>query len=104
MTGTRQHQLGQAYLEQRIVEEVSTVIEGVLKAIEDANRQKIAVADVESTISRAMLHMQRRHYEKALKSALHAQAILRERMEGPQKETPPPPPPTVVPPPPGGER
>jgi len=104
MASTRQTQLGQAYLEQRIVEEVSTVIEGVLKGIEDANRQKVAVPEVESTISRAMLHMQRRHYEKALKAALHAQATLRERMEGPQKTTPPPPPPAVVPPPPEGQR
>ncbi|OGS48781.1 MAG: hypothetical protein A3K68_00155 [Euryarchaeota archaeon RBG_16_68_13] len=102
LMGSRQQQLGQAYLEQRLVEEVSTVIEGVLKGIEDANRQKVPVPEAEGTISRAMLHMQRRHYEKALKAALHAQSLLQEKMEAHRKETPPPPPPSSVPPPPGG--
>lgn len=104
MVGTRQHQLGQAFLEHRIVEEVSTVIEGVLKGIEDANRRQIQVTDVESTISRAMLHMQRRNYEKALKAALNAQALLKERLESYPKASAPPPPPAAIPPPPRGVR
>jgi len=102
-SGGRLARLGEAYLEQRIAEEVSTVIESVLKLIEDAHKLHIAVPDVEHALSRAMLQLQRRNYQKALKAALHAQSVLRERLEHAAKG-PPPPPPTVAPPPPGGRR
>jgi KaiC/GvpD/RAD55 family RecA-like ATPase len=91
--------LGSAYLEQRIGEEVSTVIEGVLKLIEDANRIRVPATDVEHAISRAMLQLQRRNYQKALKAALNAQSILRERLDRAKQALPPPPPPPAPPPP-----
>jgi len=100
MTGGRLARIGEAYLEQRLSEEVTTVIEGVLKGVEDAHRLHLSVADVEHALSRAMLQLQRRNYQKALKAALHAQSMLRDRLE---KKSPPPPPPSVAPPPPGGK-
>jgi len=106
MSGGRLARLGEAYLEQRMSEEVTNVIEGVLKMIEDAHKFRLSVSDVEHAISRAMLYLQRRNYQKALKAALHAQSILRERMDHARQGLPglPPPPPAVAPPPPGVKR
>ena len=101
LSGLHTRQLGEGYLEQRIVEEVSTVIDGVLRGIDDAHRLRIPVTDVDRMLARAMLQLHRRNYEKALKAALHAQTVIQERLKSPPV---PPPPPTVVLPPPGGRR
>jgi hypothetical protein len=80
-------------------EEVTTVIESVLKMIEDAHRMRMVVTDIEHAISRAMLQIQRRNYQKAMKAALHAQSTIRERMEKARAGPPPPPAPANPPPP-----
>ena len=100
LTAGRLAKLGDAYLEQRIGDEVSTVIERVMKLIEEANKMRVSASDVEHGISRAMLHLHRKNYQRALKTALHAQSILRERLDR-AKQGLPPPPPRAVPPPPG---
>ncbi len=100
LTAGRLAKLGDAFLEQRIGDEVSTVIEAVMKLIEEANKMRVSAADVEHGISRAMLHLHRKNYQRALKTALHAQSILRERLDR-AKQGLPPPPPRAVPPPPG---
>jgi circadian clock protein KaiC len=103
MTGGRLAALGQEYLEQRMGEEVTTVIESVMKMIEDAHRMRMVVTDIEHAISRAMLQIQRRNYQKAMKAALHAQSVILERLEK-ARQGPPPPPPAANPPPPGVRR
>ena len=103
MTGGHLAALGEEYLEQRLGDEVTTVIESVLKLIEDAHRARIAVTDVEHAISRATLQLQRRNYQKALKAALHARSVAQERLEK-ARVGPPPPPPTAGPPAPGVRR
>ena len=103
MPGGRLAALGQEYLEQRMGEEVTTVIESVMKMIEDAHRMRMVVTDIEHAISRAMLQIQRRNYQKAMKAALHAQSVIRERLEK-ARQGPPPPPPPANPPPPGVRR
>ena len=100
LTAGRLAKLGDAYLEQRIGDEVSTVIERVMKLIEEANKMRVSASDVEHGISRAMLHLHRKNYQKALKTALNAQSVLRERLDR-AKQGLPPPPPRAVPPPPG---
>ena len=42
--------------------------------------------------SRAMLHLHRKNYQKALKTALNAQSVLRERLDRAKQGLPPPPP------------
>ena len=103
MTGGHLAALGEEYLEQRLGDEVTNVIESVLKMIEDAHRARIAVTDVEHAISRATLQLQRRNYQKALKAALHARSLCQERLEK-ARVGPPPPPPTAGPPAPGVRR
>ena len=102
VTAGRLARLGEAYLETRLSDEVTTVIEGVLKMIEDAGRMRVSAQDIEHAVSRAMLQVQRRNYQKALKAALHAQAVLRERLDRARQALPPPPVP--APPPPGVRR
>ncbi len=87
---------GESLLETRIIEEVSNVIEGVMRGIEEAHRRQVAVRDVEVALSRAMLAFQRRNYQKAMKLALACDSSLRERIG----TGPPPPPTTVLPRPP----
>ncbi len=87
---------GESLLETRLIDEVSNVIEGVMRGIEEAHRRQVSVRDVEVSLSRAMLAFQRRNYQKAMKIALACDSDLKERI-GP---TPPPPPPTVPPRPP----
>ncbi|TLZ67304.1 MAG: hypothetical protein E6K16_00970 [Methanobacteriota archaeon] len=103
MTGGKLAALGEEYLEQRLGDEVTTVIESVLKLIEDANRMRVAVTDIEHAISRATLQLQRRNYQKAMKAALHAQTLVRERLEKARAGLPPPPN-AAAPPPPGVRR
>jgi KaiC/GvpD/RAD55 family RecA-like ATPase len=79
---------GESLLETRIIEEVSNVIEAVMRQIEDAHRRQIPVRDAEVALSRAMLAFQRRNYQKALKIALACDSLLKERIA----EAPPPPP------------
>ena len=100
-SGVHTRQMGQAYLEQRIIDEVSTIIDGVLKGIEDAHRLKIPVTDVDRMLARAMLQLHRRNYEKALKAALNTQVTIQERLKA--APLPPPPPATILPPP-GGKK
>ena len=96
-TGTKG---GESLLETRLIDEVSNVIEGVMRQIEDAHRRQISVRDVEVSLSRAMLAFQRRNYQKAMKLALACDSYLKERLG-----TSPPPPPVVAPPrPPGAVR
>src|SRR5437899_12915674 len=91
---------GESLLETRIIEEVSNVIEGVMRGIEEAHRRQVAVRDVEVALSRAMLAFQRRNYQKAMKLVLSCDSALKERIG----VAPPPPTPTAPPRPPGGIR
>ena len=94
--GKRSTQVGEQFLEQRVVEEVSAVIDRVYRSLEEAHKLRVNVADVENVLSRAMLHLHRRNYQKALKAALHAQNLAAQRMDEYRKGhgLPPPPPPT----------
>src|SRR5256712_1017482 len=103
MTGGHLAALGEEYLEQRLGEEFTNVIESVLKMIGAAHRARIAVTDVEHAVSRATLQLQRRNYQKALKAALHARSVVQERLEK-ARAGPPPPPPSASPPAPGVRR
>jgi circadian clock protein KaiC len=87
---------GESLLETRLIDEVSNVIESVMKGIEDAHRRQVPVRDVEVSLSRAMLAFQRRNYRKAMKIALGCDSELKERLG----EAPPPPPITIPPRPP----
>lgn len=84
---------GETLLESRIIDEVSNVIESVMRQIEEAHRRQIPIRDVEVALSRAMLAFQRRNYQKAMKIALACDSQLRERIAGA-----PPPPPIAMPP------
>jgi len=79
---------GESLLETRLIDEVSNVIESVMRQIEEAHRRQIPIRDVEVALSRAMLAFQRRNYQKAMKIALACDSQLRERIA----EAPPPPP------------
>jgi len=79
---------GESLLETRLIDEVSNVIESVMRQIEEAHRRQIPIRDVEVALSRAMLAFQRRNYQKAMKIALACNSQLRERIA----EAPPPPP------------
>src|SRR5437762_14006472 len=84
---------GESLLETRLIDEVSNVIESVMRQIEEAHRRQIPVRDVEVALSRAMPAFQRRNYQKAMKIALACDSQLRERIAGA-----PPPPPVAMPP------
>lgn len=92
--GTPTLRVGDSFLESRIIEEVSTVLDSVLHQIDEAHRRQVLVKDVEVAVSRALVHFQRRHYQKALKQALACDSQLRQRLG----ETSPPPPPPSAPP------
>jgi KaiC/GvpD/RAD55 family RecA-like ATPase len=86
---------GESLLESRIIDELSNLLESSLRKVEEAHKRQISIKDAEVALSRAMLHFQRRHYQKALKQALAAMAQLDEALGKV------PPPPTIkVPPPP----
>src|SRR2546423_2188375 len=87
---------GESLLETRLIDEVSNVIESVMRQIEEAHRRQIPIRDVEVALSRAMLAFQRRNYQKAMKIALACDSQLRERIA----EAPPPPPVAMPPRPP----
>lgn len=99
MHGGLRGPLGEAFLERRHVDEVSTVIESILRGLEEAHRDRIPVREVDAALSRAMLEFHRKHYDAALKLALEAQSLLSERMR-----SLPPPPPAASPPVPRGVR
>jgi len=80
-------------VETRLIDEVSNVIESVMKGIEDAHRRQVPIRDVEVSLSRAMLAFQRRNYRKAMKIALGCDSDLKERLR-----QAPPAPPTAIPP------
>ena len=82
-------------LEMRIIDDVSNVLEAVLRKVEEAQRRQIPVKDVEVSLSRAMLHFQRKNYQKAMKQALACNSLLEQRLG-----IVPPPPASAVPPPP----
>jgi KaiC/GvpD/RAD55 family RecA-like ATPase len=88
---------GESLLESRLIDEVSNVIEAVMREIEEAHRRQVPVRDVEVSLSRAMLAFQRRNYQKAMKLALACDSELKERVA----EAPPPPPVAAPPRPPG---
>jgi KaiC/GvpD/RAD55 family RecA-like ATPase len=88
---------GESLLETRLIDEVSNVIEAVMRGIEEAHRRQVPVRDVEVALSRAMLAFQRRNYQKAMKLALACDSQLRERIGAA-----PPPPPIAAPPRPPG--
>ncbi len=95
--GASNLRVGDSFLESRIIEEVATILDGVLRQVDEAHRRQLHVKEIEVAVSRAMIHFQRRHYQKALKQALACDAKLRELLG----DTPPPPPPTAPPIPPG---
>ncbi|HYM38712.1 MAG TPA: ATPase domain-containing protein [Thermoplasmata archaeon] len=82
-------------LEMRIIDDISNVFEAALRKVEEAQRRQIPVRDVEVSLSRAMLHFQRKNYQKAMKQALACNSELEQRLG-----IVPPPPATPVPPPP----
>lgn len=84
---------GESLLESRLIDEVSNVIEAVMRGIEEAHRRQVPVRDVEVSLSRAMLAFQRRNYQKAMKIALACDSDLKERIA-----VSPPPPPVGMPP------
>src|SRR2546422_7239147 len=84
---------GESPRETRLIDEVSNVIESVMKGIEDAHRRQVPVRDIEVSLSRAMLAFQRRNYRKAIKIALACDSDLKERLR-----QAPPAPPTATPP------
>ncbi len=86
---------GESLLEVRIIDEISTLIDSSLRKIEEAQRRQIQVRDIEVALSRAMLHFQRKNYQKALKQALACQSQLEQRLG----EVPPPPVSAAPPPP-----
>ncbi len=94
--GSSSLRVGESFLESRIIEEVSTVLDAALRGIDEAHRRLVPVKDIEVALSRAMVHFQRRHYQKALKQALACDSQLKQRLG----ETPPPPPPSAPPNPP----
>src|SRR5438094_30614 len=61
---------GESLLETRLIDEVSNVIESIMRHIEDAHRRQVPIRDIEVSLSRAMLAFQRRNYQKAMKLAL----------------------------------
>jgi KaiC/GvpD/RAD55 family RecA-like ATPase len=89
-----------SFLETRIIEEVSNVLDNVLRGIDEAHKRQIPIKNIEVAVSRAMVHFQRRHYQKALKQALACDSELRQLLG----EAPPPPPATVPPRPPEARR
>lgn len=97
--GASNLRVGESFLESRIIEEVSNVLDAALRGIDEAHRRQLPVKDIEVALSRAMVHFQRRHYQKALKQALACDSQLRQRLG----ESPPPPPPSVPPSPPEGK-
>jgi len=86
---------GESLLETRLIDEVSNVIENVMRQIEEAHLRQVPVRDVEVSLSRAMLFFQRRNYQKTMKLALACDSELKERLG-----KAPPRPPTMMPPPP----
>ncbi len=86
---------GESLLEVRIIDDISNVLESALRKVEEAQRRQIPVRDVEIALSRAMLHFQRKNYQKAMKQALACNSQLEQRLG-----IVPPPPVTVAPPPP----
>src|SRR5207244_13354293 len=90
---------GESLLETRLIDEVSNVIESVMKGIEDAHRRQVPVRDIEVSVSRAMLAFQRRNYRKAMKTALACDPDLKDRLRqappAPPTATPPRPPPVA---------
>src|SRR5436853_7870309 len=84
---------GESLLETRLIDEVSNVIESVMKGIEDAHRRQVPIRDIEVSLSRAMLAFQRRNYRKAMKIVLACDSDLTERLR-----QAPPAPPTATPP------
>src|SRR2546428_712950 len=91
---------GESLLETRLIDEVSNVIESIMRQIEDAHRRQVPIRDIEVSLSRAMLAFQRRNYQKAIKLALACDAELKERLA----QAPPPPPVSIAPRPPQGIR
>lgn len=96
LSGLQGSKPAESVLETRIIDEISNLVESVMRGIEEAHRQQLPVRDVEVSLSRAMLHFQRRHYQKALKLALACDSELKQRLG-----TPAPPPMTAPPRPPG---
>jgi len=87
---------GESLLETRLIDEVSNVIESIMRQIEDAHRRQVPIRDIEVSLSRAMLAFQRRNYQKAIKLALACDAEIKERLA----QAPPPPPVSIAPRPP----
>ncbi len=87
---------GESLLELRIIDDISNVLESALHKVEEAQRRQIPVRDLEVSLSRAMLHFQRKNYQKAMKAALACNSALEQRLG----IVPPPPAAAAVPPPP----
>ena len=95
MTNGSAAKSGESLLEMRIIDDISNVLESVLHKVEEAQRRQIPVRDLEVSLSRAMLHFQRKNYQKAMKAALACNSQLEQRLG-----IVPPPPAAEVPPPP----
>lgn len=77
-SGASSLRVGESFLEARIIEEVSNILDGALRLVDEAHRRQLPVKDIEVELSRAMLHFQRRQYQKALKQALACDSSLRQ--------------------------
>ncbi len=86
---------GESLLELRIIDDISNLLESAMHKVEEAQKRQIPVRDLEVSLSRAMLHFQRKNYQKAMKAALACNAELEQRLG-----ILPPPPAASVPPPP----
>jgi hypothetical protein len=89
----------ESILELRIIDEVSNLLESALRKVEEAQRRQIVVKDIEVALSRAMVHFQRKNYQKAMKQALACNSQLEQRLAAlapPPDSTPPPPPKEVL--------
>src|SRR5436853_7206812 len=60
---------GESLLETRLIDEVSNVIESVMRRIEEAHRRPIPIRHVEVAPARPQRAVQRRHSQQAIKSA-----------------------------------
>jgi len=98
MTNGSTMKVGESLLELRIIDDISNVLESALHKMEEAHRRQIPVRDLEVSLSRAMLHFQRKNYQKAMKVALACNSQLEQRLGGvpPPPESPVPPPPKEV--------
>jgi KaiC/GvpD/RAD55 family RecA-like ATPase len=93
MTNDTSPRGNESLVELRIIGDISKLIESVLHKVEEAQRRQIPVTDIEVALSRAVVHFQRKNYQKAMKQALACNSQLEQRLVtiAPPSESPAPP-------------